>query len=67
MTETEAGAGGALVRAILRQVVRAGDKLHLTCTAAHEIAEREGVPLEAVGEICQRENIRIKKCQLGCF
>lgn len=39
----------------------------LTCDHAHQIAERHGVKLWQIGQICEEQNIKIKSCQLGCF
>ena len=39
----------------------------ITCARAFEISRTLGVSAGLLGEICNRENIRIKRCQLGCF
>ena len=39
----------------------------LTCTAAHELAEELGLDLTTVGAVCQKHQIKIRDCQLGCF
>jgi hypothetical protein len=40
---------------------------HLTCAAAHKIAQDADVPKIAVGEVADRLGIRIINCQIGCF
>ena len=42
-------------------------KLKLTCTAAFKIAEEQGVKLLDITRICNKNDIKICKCQLGCF
>lgn len=34
---------------------------------AHVIAANLHIKLSEIGKICSDENIRISKCQLGCF
>jgi hypothetical protein len=51
----------------------AGSKLEpdgrkkLACAEAFELARRFGVEVIEVGRICNQNNVRICKCQLGCF
>lgn len=44
-----------------------GEKLRLSCEDALALADRLGVPPGLVGEACNAEGIRIRRCQLGCF
>jgi len=37
------------------------------CASAMEIAKSLGIPAAAVGKTADKLNIRIKKCQIGCF
>ncbi|MFC1635454.1 hypothetical protein ACFL5Z_11480 [Planctomycetota bacterium] len=39
----------------------------LSCAEAFELAERFEVEVIEIGHICNQHNIRICKCQLGCF
>lgn len=39
----------------------------LPCSEAFELAKRFDVKIVEVGRICNRNNIKICKCQLGCF
>jgi len=39
----------------------------LNCADAFKIAEQLGVKLTDVSRICDQNNIRISRCQLGCF
>ena len=39
----------------------------LSCAAAWEIADRQGIPRIAVANACEMLGIKIKPCQLGAF
>ena len=39
----------------------------LTCAEAFELARRFEIEVIEVGRICNQNNVRICKCQLGCF
>jgi len=39
----------------------------LACAQAFELAHELGVKVAEIGRICNQQNIRICKCQLGCF
>jgi hypothetical protein len=39
----------------------------LACADAFDLAERFDVKIVEVGRICNRNNIKICKCPLGCF
>ena len=39
----------------------------LACAEAFELAGKFGVEVIEVGRICNQNNVRICKCQLGCF
>jgi len=39
----------------------------LTCAEAFELAEKFDAEIAEVGRICNQNDIRICKCQLGCF
>ena len=39
----------------------------LTCAEAFELAKKFETEIIQIGRICNQNNIRICKCQLGCF
>lgn len=39
----------------------------LTCAEAFELARQFEVEIIEIGRICNQNNVRICKCQLGCF
>ena len=39
----------------------------LACAKAFALSRRLLVPARKIGEICDAENIKIERCQLGCF
>ncbi len=39
----------------------------LTCAQALSLAAELGVEPARIGQICDQENIRLGRCQLGCF
>jgi len=43
------------------------DKKRLTCAGAFELAQKYDVKIIEIGRICNQNNIKICKCQLGCF
>ena len=56
-----------LIDSISKKTFRDGDKVKLSCAAAFAIAEQNDVNIADVGAVCNELNIRICKCQLGCF
>ena len=42
-------------------------KLKLDCTQAFALARKLGVEPRRIGQICNENDVRIRKCQLGCF
>lgn len=56
-----------LKRAVLKAVVNRGGKPILSCKKALTLADKFGVTPRRVGALCDRENIKIRQCQLGCF
>jgi hypothetical protein len=42
-------------------------KRTLTCGAAFELAEANGLELIDIAKVCNAEDIRFTHCQLGCF
>jgi len=39
----------------------------LACAEAFDMAKRFNIKIVEVGRICNQNNIKICKCQLGCF
>ncbi len=39
----------------------------ITCAECFDLAERAGVARRVVGEAANRAQVRIVRCQLGCF
>jgi len=56
-----------LISAVLKQSQKAGGPKKLKCVEAFEIAKEFNAELVDIGRICNQHNIRICKCQLGCF
>ena len=46
---------------------KASEDGHVQCSVALGIAKKLGVPPREVGEVADHLNIKICKCQLGCF
>ena len=42
-------------------------KKRLTCVEAFELAKKYDVEIIEIGRMCNQHNIKICKCQLGCF
>jgi len=47
-------------------IKRDGRKV-MPCAMAFEISGRYGIPLKEIGAWCDENDIRIVRCQLGCF
>jgi hypothetical protein len=43
------------------------DRKKLPCIKAFELAKKYEMKIIEIGRICNEQNIRICKCQLGCF
>ena len=59
---------------LLDAIMKSGDggqepdgRKKLTCAEAFELARRFEIEVIEVGRICNQNNVRICKCQLGCF
>lgn len=55
------------LEAVLAACRTSGGKKRITCAAALKTAARHGIPLRTLGRLCDRNGIKIKACQLGCF
>jgi len=42
-------------------------KKKLTCAAAFRLSSQHNVDLLEISRVCNRERIKICRCQLGCF
>lgn len=42
-------------------------KKRLACQAAFALSQKEDISLKEIGSICNRNDIKISSCQLGCF
>lgn len=60
-------ADGKLTEAVLAAVQEDGDRIRLACSEALALAARFEVSPLAVTRICNERDIKISKCQLGCF
>ena len=58
-----------LVNAVIKSSLgqKSGDKNMLSCAEAFELAKKFDTEIIEIGRICNELNIRICKCQLGCF
>jgi len=59
-----------LVDAVLKSAGSAREsdgRKQLTCAEAFELAKKYEADIIEIGHICNQNNIRICKCQLGCF
>ena len=52
----------------LEESIRNGlEEGRLPCSKAFHIAKELNLPIRKVGETCNRLQIKISRCQLGCF
>jgi len=56
-----------LVNAVLDRAYESDGKLRLDCAQAFVLAKELRVEVAKIAQVCNRHNIRISKCQLGCF
>lgn len=59
-----------IVEAVLKSasIGRESDnKKRLTCAQAFELAKKLDMEIIEIGHICNQHDIKICKCQLGCF
>jgi LAO/AO transport system kinase len=52
---------------IEKLVHKAAKENRILCSGAQAIAQSLGIPSQKVGRIANELNIKISKCQLGCF
>lgn len=59
-----------LVDVVLKSAKKSGEsdgRKQLTCAEAFKLAKEHDAKIIEIGRICNQNNIRICKCQLGCF
>ena len=59
-----------LIEAVLKSAgskQQSEDRKELNCAEAFALAKRFKVNVIDIGHVCNQHNIRICKCQLGCF
>jgi len=39
----------------------------ITCAQAHDLIETYDITFGDIGAYCDKHNVKIKNCQLGCF
>jgi hypothetical protein len=52
---------------IVDSAVLQDGKKKLSCPQAFKISKEHGISLKEIGDICNKNNIKIHSCQLGCF
>ena len=65
--EAQMGKEEDLTNAVLKRAQNVDGRKKLACAEAFELAQEFEVEVAEIGRICNRRNIRIRKCQLGCF
>ncbi len=69
-SKVKAGTGGNLSEVnqqLKEEIQRFLADGRLPCNEAHELAERLGIDLQEIGTAADALNIKISRCQLGCF
>jgi hypothetical protein len=56
-----------LINAVLKKAKDVDGRKKLMCAEAFALAKQFGVEIIEIGRICNQNNIKIHKCQLGCF
>ncbi len=56
-----------LVEAIAAAAQEVDGKMRLACADAFRVAADLEVSLGAIGQVCNQRDIKIARCQLGCF
>ncbi len=56
-----------LISAVVKRSKEVNGTKKLACAEAFELAKEFEAEVIEIGSICNRHNIRICKCQLGCF
>ncbi len=56
-----------LINTVLERAQEIDGRKKLACAEAFKLAQELDVEAAEIGRICNQQNIRICKCQLGCF
>ena len=56
-----------LIEAVLTAAREEEGRMELSCADAFRLATELGVQPTDIGRICNVRNIRIARCQMGCF
>jgi len=56
-----------LLEVIQTETYEEDGKTKLACPKAFKIAKQNPVTIRDVGRVCDENEIRLAKCQLGCF
>ena len=56
-----------LSKAVIERAQEIDSRKKLACIEAFNLAQEFEVEVIDIGRICNRNNIKIHKCQLGCF
>ena len=56
-----------LINAVLERTEDSDGRKKLACAEASKLAQELSIEIAEIGRICNQQNIRICKCQLGCF
>jgi hypothetical protein len=56
-----------IVEAIEQYCITINNRKVLSCPYAFQIAQEQNVDVSIIGNICNEGNIKLQKCQLGCF
>jgi hypothetical protein len=56
-----------LVNAVLERAQEIDGRKKLACAEAFKLAQEFQAEVIEIGRICNKQNIKICKCQLGCF
>lgn len=59
-----------LIEAVLKSAnkgLKSNDRKSLACAKAFKLAKEFETDVIEIGRLCNQHNIRICKCQLGCF
>ena len=56
-----------LTAAVLERAQEVDGKKKLSCAEVFGLAKKFDAKIIDVGRICNEQDVRIRKCQLGCF
>jgi len=56
-----------LINAVLERTEDSDGRKKLACAEALKLSQELNVEAAEIGRICNQQNIRICKCQFGCF